>query len=88
MVDALEQLAQYGVPSQGAARLLDVGSAEFLRYFERETLDDFVCRGGATCKLFEGAYGSGKTHLLHLLHDLALSKGMAVVKTDLSQALS
>lgn len=88
VIDALEQLAQYGVPAQGAAQLLDVGSADFLRYFETETLDQLVCRGGATCKLFEGPYGSGKTHLLQLLKDLALSKGMAVVRTDLSQALS
>lgn len=88
VIDALEQLAQYGVPPRGAARLLDVGSAEFVRYFETETLDQLVCCGGATCKLFEGAYGSGKTHFLHLLQDLALGKGMAVVRTDLSQALS
>jgi len=88
IIDALEQLAQYGVPGRGAARLLDVGNARFLRYFDLEVLDELVCRGGATCKVFEGAYGSGKTHLLQLLHDLALAKGMAVVRTDLSQALS
>ena len=88
VIDALEQLATYGVPSRGTASLLDVGSADFLRYFETEVIDQFVCKGGATCKLLEGVYGSGKTHLLELLHDLALEKGMAVVRTELSQALS
>ncbi len=85
---ALEQLAQYGVAAPGAAHLLDIGSQKFLQYFESEVLDQFVCRGGATCKMIEGAYGSGKTHLLLLLHEIALRKGMAVVRTDLSQALS
>lgn len=88
IVDALEQLAQYGVPGPGTAALLDVGSAAFVHYFEDEVLDSLVFHGGATCKIFEGAYGSGKTHLLQLLDDLARRRGMAVVRTDLSQGLS
>lgn len=88
VVNALRQFSSYGVPPPGAARLLDVGSSRFLEYFGGEVLDQFVCRGGATCKVLEGAYGSGKTHLLQLLEDLALERGMAVVRTDLSQALS
>lgn len=88
VVEALEQLAQFGVPSQGAARLFDVGSDEFIRYFEREVFDELIANGGSTCKIFEGSYGSGKTHLLQLLEDSALDRGMAVVRTDLSQALN
>lgn len=88
LVATLERLAQLGVPAPGAAHVLDVGSDEFLDYFEAEVLDQLVCRGGATCKIFEGVYGSGKTHLLQLLHDMALAKGMAVVRTDLSEAIS
>lgn len=86
--DALEQLAQYGVSAGGAAKLFDVGTSSFLEHFQTEVLDGLVSQGGATVKIFEGAYGSGKTHLLQLLEDAALARGMAVVRTDLSQALS
>lgn len=88
VMDALEQLAQHGVPAAGAAALFDVGTTDYLRYFEREVLDELIAHGGATCKLFEGAYGAGKTHLLQLLQNAAERRGMAVVRTDLSQALS
>lgn len=84
----LEQVSQHGTPPRGAASLLDVGTAPFREYFEREVLDDLVAVGGATCKLIEGAYGSGKTHLLDLLDESARTRGMAVLRADLSQALS
>lgn len=83
---ALEGVAQFGIPVAGTARLFDVGSGDYLRYFEDEVLDDLVAQGGATCRFIEGVYGSGKTHLLDLLRDLALSRGMVVARTDLSQA--
>jgi len=86
---ALEQIAQYGVPGDPeTARIMDVGTESYLRYFEAEVLGDLLAGGGATCRFFEGAYGSGKTHLLQLLRDLALRQGMAVAWTDLSQAIS
>ena len=88
ILDALEQLAQFGVPSPGSAGIFDVGTAAFVQYFEEEILNDLVAAGGATCKIVEGAYGSGKTHLLQLLEDSALKRGFAVVRTDLSQSLN
>lgn len=88
ILSALEQVAQTGEPSPGTARMLDVGSEEFVRHFEFEILNDFVRHGGATCRVFEGSYGAGKTHLLDLLHDAAQRQGMAVVRTMLSDALS
>lgn len=88
VMEALEQLTQFGVSAAGAARLFDVGNDEFLRYFEAEIFTDLVSTGGATCKIVEGSYGSGKTHLLQLLEDSALERGMAVVRTDLSQSLN
>ncbi|MED4909382.1 DUF2791 family P-loop domain-containing protein [Brevibacillus centrosporus] len=87
VIDALETLAQYGIPNSGSAHLFDVGTGPYLDYFEREVIDGFVSHGGATCKFFEGAYGSGKTHLLQLLRQRALEKGMIVASADLSQAL-
>jgi hypothetical protein len=87
VVEVFEQLAQYGVPAPGGARFLDIGTADFISFFETDVVDGLLRHGGATCKIFEGAYGSGKTHLLQLVHDLALDKGLAVVRTDLSDAL-
>jgi len=86
--DALEIVAQYGIPASVAAGIFDVGTGSFLKYFEQEILDDLVTQGGSTCRFFEGAYGSGKSHFLQLLGDLALERGMAFVKTELSHSLS
>jgi hypothetical protein len=88
VVSALTGLAQTGTPREGAALLLDIGTDDFLRYFDAEILGDLVTNGGATCRFFEGAYGSGKTHLLSLIQTRAVARGMCVVRTDLSQALS
>ncbi len=84
---ALEQVAQHGVLGDADPRIVDAGTSDFLAYFEREILDDLIERGGATCRFFEGSYGAGKTHLLRLLSELALDRGMAMVQTDLSQDL-
>src|SRR4051812_40870847 len=84
----LEDLAQYGVPPAGAAPLIDIGTGDYLEFFGSEILDQLVASGGSTCRFFEGPYGSGKTHLLQLMEDQALKRQMAVVRLDLSQALS
>ena len=83
----LEQVAQYGTVGGEGAGLLDVGTGDFLAFFEREILDDLVARGGATCRFFEGSYGAGKTHLLRLLGEVAAARGMATVRTELSRDL-
>ena len=88
IVDALESVAQYGVPSPGAAPIIDVGTADFLSLFENEILGTLLDSGGGTCRIYEGVYGSGKTHFLDLVTTLALRKGMAVVRNDLSQGVN
>ena len=85
--DALEQVAQYGTLGSARAGLFDVGTDPFISYFESELLDDLVLTGGSTCRFYEGGYGAGKTHLLHLLEELAVNRGMACVRTELSHDL-
>lgn len=88
ILSALEVTAMSGEPPARYASLLDVGTAEYLAYFKREVIEGLVAGGGATCRFFEGPYGSGKTHLLELLEEMALNEGMVVVRTDLSSDLS
>ncbi len=85
--EGLEKVAEHGIPGPGIASVLDVGTEAFLRYFEEEILDNLIRYGGSTCRFFDGVYGSGKTHLLQLLYELALRRGMVVVRTELSHAL-
>lgn len=88
LVNALEQIASFGTAPQDASHLVDVGTDGYLRYFEEEIIEDIVSCGGATCKFYEGVYGSGKSHILNMLRELAFSRGMVVASTDLSQAIS
>lgn len=85
--DVLEQIAQYGIVGGADARLVDVGSEEYVACFAREVLDGLLPYGGATCRFFEGSYGSGKTHLLRLLEATARDRGLAVVRTELTHDL-
>ena len=86
-MDALEDVAQLGQPSGRSVRVLDVGNEPFLDFFKRELLDELIAPGGATCRMFEGPYGSGKSHLLFLLREAALDRDLAVVHTDLSAGI-
>lgn len=87
VIDALESMAQFGVLPANAVDLFDIGTREYLSFFEQEVIDSLISQGGATCRFFEGAYGSGKTHLLQILGNKGLKKGMVVTSTDLSQAM-
>jgi hypothetical protein len=84
LIDGLEQLAQLGVPAPGLARQFDVGTGPFLSYVDDELFEQLVSHGGATCKVLEGPYGAGKSHVLQLLEDSALHRGMCVARAELS----
>jgi len=88
VVEALETISEVGLPAHGLAHLTDVGSEAYVSYFKSEVLSRLLGRGGSTCKFLEGAYGSGKTHLLQMLAELGLRNGCAVCQIDLSRALS
>ncbi len=79
----LKKVAQYGVPEIAAVMEYDVGSGKFLDYFKEEVLESLIFQGGSTVRFFEGPYGSGKTHLLDLIRELALDNNMAVGFTEL-----
>ncbi len=58
--DILQSLSEVGDPKPGAANLIDVGSSDFINFFDNEILDSFIEKGGSTCRFFEGVYGAGK----------------------------
>ncbi|MEA2511521.1 MAG: hypothetical protein QOJ59_1008, partial [Thermomicrobiales bacterium] len=87
VLDALEVVAQHGILGNSDPRIFDVGTDGFLSFFDQEVLSDLVPHGGSTCRFFEGSYGAGKTHLLHMLRGLALERGMAVIQADLNHDL-
>jgi hypothetical protein len=86
--EMLEVLAENGIPKPGTAGIIDVGTSDFLNFVDKELLGDFIPNGGATCRFFEGTYGSGKSHLLDLIEDIALKKGFIVCRIDLANDLS
>jgi hypothetical protein len=88
VISALETVAQSGIAAPGAAALLDVGTSEFVEFIEAELLNGLLPNGGSTFRVFEGAYGAGKTHLLQLLANAAAQQGMITVHADLAQGQS
>ncbi len=86
-IEALKTLAQYGHLKNEMSSLIDVGTTNYIKFFEEEVLDSLVSLGGATCRFYEGPYGSGKSHLLSLLYQLGIKKGYIIYSTDLSDEL-
>jgi hypothetical protein len=79
----LKSVAENGICGIDGAPLLDVGTQRYLEYFSREVLQELATNGGATVRVFEGAYGAGKTHLLRLLEHCGRENGFASVFTQL-----
>lgn len=88
VLNALETLAAHGLPPNDHLELFDVGTAPYLDTIEHELLDDLVARGAATCRFIVGPYGAGKTHLLRLLRERALNRGMVVLSADLVDGMN
>jgi hypothetical protein len=80
----LMPVAQNGICGPESACLLDVGTQGYLAYFAKEVLRGLAATGGATVRVFEGAYGAGKTHLLRLLENLGREHSFASVFTQLN----
>jgi hypothetical protein len=75
----------YGTATEENAGVLDVGTQDYLNYFERELFSEYIEQGGATCRFFEGMSGSGKTHTLRLIERMALQSGYIVCYIELRQ---
>jgi len=87
IIKAFYTIREYGVPGSGQAKIVDVGTEAYLKYFSEEVIQKYISQGGSTCKFFIGDYGTGKTHIIDLLHSLAFYNNMAVARTELSGSL-
>ncbi len=80
----IEILGSSGTPPQKGVQYFNVGNASLLNALDEFYLNSYLQDGGAAYKMVIGDYGSGKSHFLYCLRDIAWARGFAVVKVDLS----
>ena len=80
----VEALGTSGTPPLRGVNYFNVGNHSILQALDEFYLSSYLQDGGATYKMVIGDYGSGKSHFLYCLRDLAWSRGFAVAKVDLS----
>lgn len=87
--EALKAIVSSGTPPPPEViSRIDVGTEQYLNFFEKEIIQDYIAKGGASCRFFEGVYGGGKSHLLQLFKLVAQKNRMLVVEIELSKLLS
>lgn len=80
----IEVLGSSGTPPSRGVQYFNVGNQSLLDALDTFYLSSYLQDGGATYKMVVGDYGSGKSHFLYCLRDIAWSRGFAVAKVDLS----
>lgn len=80
----IEVLGTSGTPPTRGVQHFNVGNQSLLDALDTYYLSSYLQDGGATYKMVVGDYGSGKSHFLYCLRDIAWSRGFAVSKVDLS----
>lgn len=80
----VEVLGSSGTPPVRGVQHFNVGNRSLLDALDHYYLSSYLQDGGAAFKLVVGDYGSGKSHFLYCLRDIAWSRGFAVAKVELS----
>ena len=80
----IEVLGSSGTPPTKGVQYFNVGNTSLLAALDEYYLSSYLQDGGAAYKMVVGDYGSGKSHFLYCLRDLAWDRGFAVAKVDLS----
>ncbi len=80
----IEVLGSSGTPPTRGIHYFNVGNHSILNALDGFYLSSYLQEGGAAYKMVIGDYGSGKSHFLYCLRDLAWRRGFAVAKVDLS----
>lgn len=80
----IEVLGSFGTPPTRGIQYFNTGNRSLLNALEEFYLSSYLQDGGAAYKMVVGDYGSGKSHFLYCLRDLAWEHNFAVAKVDLS----
>ena len=80
----IEVLGSYGTPPSRGIQHFNVGNKSLLAAIDEFYLSSYLQDGGAAYKMVVGDYGSGKSHFLFCLRDMAWERNFAVAKVDLS----
>lgn len=80
----IRKLGESGIPPTRNLEAYTVGIDSILGTLKDEYLGGYLRDGGSSFKLVVGEYGSGKSHFLYRLRDLAWELGYVVSRTELS----
>ncbi|MYC94093.1 MAG: hypothetical protein F4X14_03905 [Caldilineaceae bacterium SB0661_bin_32] len=80
----IENLGTSGTPPARGVQHFNVGNRSLLDALDEYYFSSYLQNGGGAYKIVVGDYGSGKSHFLYCLQDLAWSQEFAVAKVDLS----
>lgn len=80
----IEILGSFGTPPTRGIQHFNVGNKSLLNALDEFYLSSYLQDGGAAYKMVIGDYGSGKSHFLYCLRDVAWERNFAVAKVDLS----
>lgn len=80
----IETLGSFGTPPARGVQYFNVGNQSLLDALDEFYLSSYLQDGGAVYKMVIGDYGSGKSHFLYCLRDVAWERNFAVAKVDLS----
>jgi hypothetical protein len=80
----IEILGSFGTPPTRGIQHFNAGNQSLLDALDEFYLSSYLQEGGGAYKMVIGDYGSGKSHFLYCLRDVAWSRNFAVVNVDLS----
>jgi P-loop Domain of unknown function (DUF2791) len=80
----VRKLGESGIPPTRGLAAYTVGMDSLLKTIEDEYLKGYLAAGGSSFKLVVGEYGSGKSHFLYRVRDIAWEHGYVVSRTELS----
>ncbi|MGC8957558.1 MAG: BREX system ATP-binding domain-containing protein [Candidatus Kapaibacteriota bacterium] len=73
-----------GIPPENGAKYFTVGLDTYLSVIEKEYLASFIKDGGSSFKMVLGVYGSGKTHFLYNVREIAWKHNFVVSYVELN----
>jgi len=74
----IDAVGSHGNPPEYGYQFFTVGLDSYLKVTEEEYLSSLIKSGGSSFKMVIGGYGSGKTHFLYSIRDLAWKHNFVV----------